>query len=55
MKKEYITPQTLVMRAETMEPIAASVYTVTIVDDGTSDYDGAFYSKPNNLWADDEE
>ena len=52
MKKEYITPQTLVMRAETTAPIAASgEFTVTI-EDG-DDYTGEFYSKSNSLWADD--
>ena len=55
MKKEYMTPQTLVISAETVSPIATSTFTVTIVDSNESDYSGEFYSKPNDLWADDEE
>ena len=57
MKKEYITPQTLVICAETMAPIAASgEFTVTIEDEVTvPDYNGKFYSKRNDLWVDYEE
>lgn len=54
MKKEYITPQTLVIRTETMAPIATSDDFTVNIENGGSDYDGEFYSKPNNLWADDE-
>lgn len=62
MKKEYITPQTLVMCVEPMVPIAASGdsasgdFNVTIIED-EDDYNGVFYSpvKPNSLWEDDEE
>ena len=55
MKKEYITPQTLVIRTETMAPIATSDDFTVNIENGGSDYDGEFYSKPNNLWGDDEE
>ena len=57
MKKEYIKPETLVMCVETITPIAASTsddFTVKEIEDGPG-YNGAFYSKRNDLWADDEE
>ena len=54
MKNEYITPQTLVIRTETMGPIATSGEFTVKKDDG-SDYDGEFYSKSNSLWGDDGE
>lgn len=46
MKKEYITPQTLVIRTETMAPIATSDDFTVNIENGGSDYDGEFYSKP---------
>ena len=55
MKKEYMTPHTLVISAETVAPIATSTIPVTIVDVSEPDYDGVFYSKPTDVWGDDEE
>ncbi|MCI6208613.1 MAG: hypothetical protein PUK42_01840 [Prevotellaceae bacterium] len=56
MKKEYMTPQALVISAETIAPIATSTISVTIVDDVSGpEYNGVFYSKPTDVWGDDEE
>ena len=50
-----MTPHTLVISAETVAPIATSTISVTIVGSDESDYDGVFYSKPTDVWGDDEE
>ena len=55
MKKEYLTPHTLVISAETVAPIATSTFTVTIVGSSEPDYTEEFYSKPTDVWGDDEE
>ncbi len=56
MKKEYMTPHTLVISAETVAPIATSgTFQVVDIVEGGSDYDGVFYSKPTDVWGDDEE
>ena len=49
-----MTPQTLVISAETVAPIATSTFTVTIVG-SEPDYTEEFYSKPTDVWGDDEE
>ena len=50
-----MTPQTLVISAETIAPIATSTYQVVDIVEGGTDYDGVFYSKPTDVWGDDEE
>ena len=51
-----MTPQTLVISAETIAPIATSTIPVEIVEDVSgSEYNGVFYSKPTDVWGDDEE
>lgn len=54
-KKEYIAPHIQLLHAETMAHIAAaSEQTVTIVDDSTTDYEDAFYSKKHyDVWEED--
>ena len=57
MKKTYIAPKTLSVKVETLNPIAASVGTSTVVfKPTTGEYGGEFYSKKHyDVWADEEE